>query len=84
MWRTTLFTLFPKCSRPVGLSLSGEALSRGLVVDRAKNVREHGLGRHRNVDDNRRWWPGMVIRADVLAAALDASSRLTIRVRACG
>lgn len=74
MWRATLFTLFPEMfPGPLGLSLSGDALARGLWSFEAKNIREHGIGRHRAVDDTPAGGgPGMVIRADVLAAALDA------------
>jgi len=50
---------FPKCFQAARLSLSGEALSRGLWSIEAKNVREHGLGRHRNVDDT----PAVVAQA---------------------
>jgi tRNA (guanine37-N1)-methyltransferase len=59
---------------PLGLSLSGDALKRGLWSLEAKNIREHGLGRHRAVDDTPAGGgPGMVLRCDVLAAALDAA-----------
>jgi tRNA (guanine37-N1)-methyltransferase len=41
-----------------------------------KNIREHGLGRHRAVDDTPAGGgPGMVMRCDVLAAALDATAQ---------
>jgi tRNA (guanine37-N1)-methyltransferase len=59
---------------PLGTSLSGDALARGLWSLEARNIREHGLGRHRAVDDTPAGGgPGMVIRCDVLAAALDAA-----------
>jgi tRNA (guanine37-N1)-methyltransferase len=58
---------------PLGMSLSGDALARGLWSLTACNIREHGLGRHRAVDDTPAGGGhGMVIRADVLAASLDA------------
>jgi tRNA (guanine37-N1)-methyltransferase len=74
MWRATLFTLYPEMfPGPLGHSLSGDALARGLWALETKNIREHGIGRHRAVDDTPAGGgPGMVIRADVLAAALDA------------
>jgi tRNA (guanine37-N1)-methyltransferase len=69
----TLLTLYPEMfPGPLGLSLSGDALKRNLWSLEARNIREHGIGRHRNVDDTPAGGgPGMVIRCDVLAAALD-------------
>jgi tRNA (guanine37-N1)-methyltransferase len=77
VWRSTLFTLFPDMfPGPLGTSLAGDALRRGLWACDAVDIRDHGLGRHRAVDDRPAGGgPGMVMRADVIAAALDA--RLT-------
>lgn len=74
MWSATIFTLYPDMfPGPLGASLSGDALARGLWGLETRFIREHGLGRHRAVDDTPAGGgPGMVIRADVLAAALDA------------
>ena len=74
MFRATLLTLFPEMfPGPLGLSLAGDALKRELWGLEARDIREHGLGRHRAVDDTPAGGgPGMVMRADVLAAALDA------------
>ena len=74
MFRATILTLFPEMfPGPLGLSLSGDAMARGLWSLETKNIRDHGLGRHRAVDDTPAGGgPGMVIRADVLAAAVDA------------
>jgi tRNA (guanine37-N1)-methyltransferase len=74
MFRATVFTLMPDMfPGPLGASLSGDALSRGLWAMETRNIREHGIGRHRAVDDTPAGGgPGMVIRADVLAASLDA------------
>src|SRR4051794_6618200 len=59
---------------PLGMSLSGDALARGVWSLTAKNIRDHGLGRHRTVDDTPAGGgPGMVIRCDVLASAIDAN-----------
>jgi len=76
MFATTIFTLFPAMfPGPLGLSLAGDALSRGLWSCEARDIREHGIGRHRAVDDTPAGGgPGMVMRADVLAASLDAAS----------
>jgi tRNA (guanine37-N1)-methyltransferase len=70
----TILTLYPEMfPGPLGLSLSGDGLARGLWSLGTKNIRDHGLGRHRAVDDTPAGGgPGMVIRCDVLAAALDA------------
>ena len=75
MWAATVLTLFPEMfPGPLGLSLSGEALERGLWSLETRNIREHGLGRHRAVDDTPAGGgAGMVLRADVLAASLDAA-----------
>jgi tRNA (guanine37-N1)-methyltransferase len=74
MWRATVFTLFPEMfPGPLGISLSGEALVRGLWSIEIRDIRAHGQGRHRAVDDTPAGGgPGMVIRADVLGASLDA------------
>jgi tRNA (guanine37-N1)-methyltransferase len=74
MWRASIFTLYPYMfPGPLGTSLSGDALARGTWSLETHQIREHGLGRHRAVDDTPAGGgPGMVIRADVLAASLDA------------
>ncbi len=73
-WCATVLTLFPEVfPGPLGASLVGDALKRGLWSLDTKQIREHGLGRHRAIDDTPAGGgPGMVMRADVLAAALDA------------
>ena len=74
MWRATVFTLFPEMfPGPLGISLSGEGLARGLWRLEIRDIRAHGQGRHGAVDDTPAGGgPGMVIRADVLGASLDA------------
>ena len=76
MFRATILTLFPEMfPGPLGLSLAGDALARGLWALEARNIREHGLGKHRAVDDTPAGGGvGMVLRADVLAAAIDAAA----------
>lgn len=73
-WRASVLTLFPEMfPGPLGISLSGDALGRGDWTLDAYDIRNHGLGRHRSVDDTPAGGgPGMVLRADVLAAAIDA------------
>ncbi|MGD0642365.1 MAG: tRNA (guanosine(37)-N1)-methyltransferase TrmD [Roseiarcus sp.] len=75
MFAATVLTLFPEMfPGPLGQSLAGDALARGLWSLAARDIREHGLGRHRAVDDTPAGGgPGMVMRADVLAASLDAA-----------
>jgi len=75
MWRATVLTLFPEMfPGPLGLSLAGDALARDVWELETHQIREQGLGRHRTVDDTPAGGgPGMVMRADVLGAALDAA-----------
>ena len=74
MFRAAIFTLYPDFfPGPLGQSLSGDGLARGLWALETRQIRDHGLGRHKSVDDSPAGGgPGMVIRADVLAASLDA------------
>ena len=71
----TVLTLYPEMfPGPLGLSLSGDALARGIWSLTARNIRDHGLGRHRTVDDTPAGGgPGMVLRCDVLGEAIDAA-----------
>jgi tRNA (guanine37-N1)-methyltransferase len=73
----TVLTLFPEMfPGPLGISLCGKALSNGLWSLEVKDIREHGLGKHRVVDDTPSGGgPGMVMRADVACAAIDAVER---------
>ncbi|RBP16569.1 tRNA (guanine37-N1)-methyltransferase [Roseiarcus fermentans] len=77
MFRATLLTLFPSMfPGPLGQSLAGDGLARGLWALEARDIREQGLGKHRAVDDTPAGGgPGMVMRADVLAASLDAAAQ---------
>jgi tRNA (guanine37-N1)-methyltransferase len=73
-FRADVLTLFPDMfPGPLGLSLAGEALKHGTWSLHAHDIRAHGLGKHRAVDDTPAGGgAGMVIRADVLAASLDS------------
>ena len=75
IFRATVLTLYPEMfPGPLGISLAGKALAAGAWSLEAKNIREHGLGAHRAVDDTPAGGgAGMVLRADVLAAAIDAA-----------
>jgi tRNA (guanine37-N1)-methyltransferase len=74
-WRATVLTLFPEMFPGVlGHSLLGKALQRTLWSLDVRDIREHGLGKHRTVDDTPSGGgPGMVMRADVACAAIDAA-----------
>ena len=74
-WRASVLTLFPEMfPGPLGLSLPGKALSNGIWSLDVRDVRAHGLGKHRTVDDTPSGGgPGMVMRADVACAAIDAA-----------
>jgi len=73
-WRATVLTLFPEMfPGPLGHSLAGRALEDGIWSLEARNIRDHATGRHRNVDDAPfGGGAGMVMRADVLDAAVEA------------
>ena len=73
-WSATILTLFPEMfPGPLGISLMGKALERNLWSLEVRDIRDHGLGKHRTVDDTPAGGgPGMVMRADVAAAAIDA------------
>jgi tRNA (guanine37-N1)-methyltransferase len=74
-WRATVLTLFPEMfPGPLGISLAGKALASGLWALEARDIRASATDRHRSVDDTPAGGgPGMVLRADVLAAAIDAA-----------
>jgi tRNA (guanine37-N1)-methyltransferase len=75
-WRATVLTLFPELfPGPLAASLAGDALERGVWALEAVSIREFGRGRHRAVDDTPAGGgPGMILRADVMGAAIDAAS----------
>ena len=74
-WQATVLTLFPEMfPGPLGISLLGKALSSNLWSLAVRDIRDHGLGKHRSVDDTPSGGgPGRVMRADVAAAAIDAA-----------
>ncbi|MFI5012469.1 MAG: tRNA (guanosine(37)-N1)-methyltransferase TrmD [Hyphomicrobiales bacterium] len=76
-WRASVLTLYPEMfPGPLGHSLAGDAMGGGIWSLETTNIREHGIGRHRRVDDTPAGGgPGMVIRCDVAAAAIDAAWR---------
>ena len=74
-WRATVLTLFPEMfPGPLGVSLAGRALASSLWELDARDIRASATDRHRSVDDTPAGGgPGMVLRADILAAAIDAA-----------
>jgi tRNA (guanine37-N1)-methyltransferase len=81
-WQATILTLFPEMfpgtlfPGPLNVSLIGKARESGLWSLDVRDIRAHGLGKHRTVDDTPAGGgPGMVMRADVAAAAIDAVER---------
>jgi tRNA (guanine37-N1)-methyltransferase len=82
-WRATILTLFPEMfPGPLGVSLAGKALASGLWELEARDIRSSATDRHRSVDDTPAGGgPGMVLRADILAAAIDAADSAPERPR---
>jgi tRNA (guanine37-N1)-methyltransferase len=82
-WRATVLTLFPDMfPGPLGVSLAGKALASGLWGLEARDIRAAATDKHRSVDDTPAGGgPGMVLRADVLAAAIDAADIASDRPR---
>jgi tRNA (guanine37-N1)-methyltransferase len=80
-WHATVLTLFPEMfPGPLGVSLAGKALAAGLWALEARDIRASATDRHRSVDDTPAGGgPGMVLRADVLAAAIDAADVVSDR-----
>jgi tRNA (guanine37-N1)-methyltransferase len=76
MWRATVLTLFPEMfPGPLGISLAGRALASGVWALETRDIRASATDKHRSVDDTPAGGgPGMVLRADVLAAAIDAAN----------
>ena len=72
-FRATVLTLYPDMfPGPLGTSLAGRALAEGKWSIDARNIRDHAIDKHRTVDDTPAGGgAGMVLRADVLAAAID-------------
>jgi tRNA (guanine37-N1)-methyltransferase len=67
-----VITLFPEVvSAPLAASMMGRAQQLGVLQLQVHNLREHGLGRHRQVDDTPYGGgPGMVLRPEPIAAAI--------------
>jgi len=70
----TVLTLYPDMSPgPLGTSLAGRALAEGVWSLDAVNIRDFATDKHRTVDDTPAGGgAGMVLRADICAAAVDS------------
>ncbi len=75
VWQARIITLFPDAFPGVlGQSLTGRALQEGKWQLHTHDLREHGLTKHRNVDDTPAGGgAGMVLRADVVGPAIEAA-----------
>ncbi len=75
IWQARVITLFPETFPGVlGASLTGRALKDGLWQLHTHDLRQFGIGRHRNVDDTPAGGgAGMVMRADVVGPAIEAA-----------
>jgi tRNA (guanine37-N1)-methyltransferase len=73
IFKATLLTLFPEMfPGPLGYSLAGRALKDGIWSYETINIRDFGLTKHKNVDDEAcGGGNGLIMRPDVLASALD-------------
>ena len=76
MWRASVLTIFPEMfPGPLGVSLAGKALAAGAWALDVVDIRNFATDRHRSVDDTPAGGgPGMVMKADVLARAIDAQA----------
>ncbi|MGB9390645.1 MAG: tRNA (guanosine(37)-N1)-methyltransferase TrmD [Xanthobacteraceae bacterium] len=87
-WRASVLTIFPEIfPGPLGASLSGKALAGGLWSLEIVDIRDFAADKHRSVDDTPAGGgPGMVMKPDVLARAIDTVAtdtrpRLTLSPR---
>lgn len=81
-FKVTILTLFPEMfPGPLGMSLAGKALEQKLWSLKVRDIRDHATDRHRTVDDHPAGGgPGMVMKPDVLAAAIDAAAQMGPRL----
>jgi tRNA (guanine37-N1)-methyltransferase len=76
MWRAAVLSIFPEMfPGPLGLSLAGKALASGAWSLDVVDIRTFATDKHRTVDDTPAGGgPGMVMKADVLARAIDSAA----------
>jgi tRNA (guanine37-N1)-methyltransferase len=74
-WRATVLTIFPEMlPGPLAYSLAGKALKAGIWQLETVDIRDFARDKHRSVDDAPfGGGPGMVMRPDVLDAAIDGA-----------
>src|ERR1700681_4892540 len=79
MWQASVLTIFPEMfPGPLGLSLAGKALASGAWSLDVVDIRSFATDKHRTVDDTPAGGgPGMVMKADVLGRAIDATATNT-------
>ena len=72
-WSADVLTLYPEMfPGPLGKSLSGKALKKGIWSLNIYDLKEYGLGPHKSVDERPSGGgPGMVLRADVIDTAIN-------------
>ena len=75
-WRADIVTLFPELfPGPLGASVIGRGLGEGLWSLNTTNLRDFAVDKYRTVDDTPAGGgPGMVLKPDILATAIDAVS----------
>ncbi|MEM9630450.1 MAG: tRNA (guanosine(37)-N1)-methyltransferase TrmD [Pseudomonadota bacterium] len=75
-FKATILTLYPDMfPGPLGHSLAGRALEKNLWQLETSQIRDHAADKHRSVDDTPAGGgAGMVLRADILAKAIDAAA----------
>src|SRR5579863_10290645 len=75
-WRATVLTIFPEMlPGPLAYSLAGKALEAGIWQLETVDIRDFARDKHRSVDDAPfGGGPGMVMRPDVVDAAIAAAS----------
>lgn len=85
-WTAQVLTLFPEMfPGPLGVSLAGKALESGIWALEVLDIRSFARDKHRTVDDTPAGGgPGMVMRPDVVAAAVDAAAASPARQAAAG
>ena len=74
MWRASVLTIFPDMfPGPLGASLVGKAREKGIWSLDPIDLRDYATDKHRTVDDTPAGGgPGMVMKPDVIARAIDA------------
>ena len=82
-WSADVLTLYPEMfPGPLGKSLSGKALKKGIWSLNIYDLKEYGLGPHKSVDEKPSGGgPGMVLRADVIDCLLYTSPSPRDRTR---